>query len=277
MGYSAGVSASLRWVRGWAALGVVVGGLLFAGESHAQENAEARAEQSPEDQAFALFEASQEAYNNGDFAGAGELLQQAYALHPEPVLLYNLGRAREGQNDFEGAIEAYGAFLEAMPDTEDRGAILARLQTLRDSIAERQRLEEERHAAEERRWVAERLAEERLANQDEGVATGHLVAGWSLTTAGALGLGAGVLLGVLSGNAEDDAFAAPSHLQAQEDLDRASGLATGANVAFIAGGTLLAGGVLWLVLSGLSDDADADAEPPRLEVGLGHVGISGSF
>ena len=44
-------------------------------------------------EAIALFQQSAEHYRAGQFQQAVDLLKRAYALKPEPVLLYNLSRA----------------------------------------------------------------------------------------------------------------------------------------------------------------------------------------
>ena len=77
---------------------VVLGLLLWVAPLGAQE---------PE--AAELFRESAEAYRAGEFARAVELLEQAYAIEPAPVLQYNLARALEGMGDLDGAIRAAGA------------------------------------------------------------------------------------------------------------------------------------------------------------------------
>src|SRR5436190_6871538 len=68
-----------------------------------------------EAQALDLFEKGSDAYQKGRFAEAVELLQKAYALKREPVLLYNLGRAYEGLGDAKNAARAYSEYLGSEP------------------------------------------------------------------------------------------------------------------------------------------------------------------
>src|SRR5438132_8438537 len=77
--------------------------------------------------ALALFADSDKAYKAGEFERAGELLRAAYDLYPEPILLYNLGRALESTNDHPGAIDAYERYLKASPEAKDRGAVERRI------------------------------------------------------------------------------------------------------------------------------------------------------
>lgn len=65
------------------------------------------------DQALALFEQSDKAYKAGNFEEAAKLLREAYSLYPEPLLLYNLGRAQEGMGDSRGAVQSYEQYLQA--------------------------------------------------------------------------------------------------------------------------------------------------------------------
>ncbi len=244
-----------------------------AQQSHAQ-TAEAREYEPPmsaEDRAFALFEESQEHYNAGDFDEAATLLEQAYAIHPEPVLLYNLGRAKEGRNDAAGAIEAYRTFLEQSPDTEDRGAIEARIASLQSGLDERSRAEDERRRLEQEREAAEARA--RTSSQ-----TGRRAGAWILAATGAVALGTGALLGVLSNRAEEQAQNTEVHLEATRELDRAENLSLGANIAFAGGGALLLTGVTWLLVSSLrDDDEDGDEPTMQVDVGINHLAVRGTF
>src|SRR6185295_10896716 len=74
----------------------------------------------------------------GHFAEAASLLREAYGIYPAPVLLYNLGRALEGDGHLADAVAAYEAYLRAAGDVADRGAIEQRVTTLREQL-ERQR------------------------------------------------------------------------------------------------------------------------------------------
>jgi tetratricopeptide (TPR) repeat protein len=86
-------------------------------------------------QALQLFEQSDTAYKAGDFEHAADLLRKAYAAYPEPILLYNLGRALEGLGDAKDAIDAYESYLHVAKHVEDRGAIERRIETLKGQLA----------------------------------------------------------------------------------------------------------------------------------------------
>jgi hypothetical protein len=51
-----------------------------------------------------------------DFAAALDFFERAYALHPSPNLLFNIGVARERLDRPDGAVTAFEAFLTAATD-----------------------------------------------------------------------------------------------------------------------------------------------------------------
>ena len=58
-----------------------------------------------------LFDESAEHYRAGRFELAAELLERAYELTKDPVLLFNLAKAHEGRGDAASAIRAYERYL----------------------------------------------------------------------------------------------------------------------------------------------------------------------
>ncbi len=122
-----------------------------------------------------LFKSSAEAYRQGNFKGTVDLLKEAYALDPQPVMLYNLGRAYEGLGDVDAAMDAYKRYLQADPKAPDRPSIEQRIATLQRtkderSSLEKQRDEERKKAEENARLAAEeqkRAEEERKRAEEE--------------------------------------------------------------------------------------------------------------
>jgi tetratricopeptide (TPR) repeat protein len=190
--------------------------------------AAARAEEAPPSadvRALDLFDKSEAAYQKGRFAEAALYLREAYALKPEPVLLYNLARAYEGMGDLEHAAKAYQDFLAAEPNAKDRGSIEVRIATLKKQLAERE------------------AARKKQPEEKKPSAVPWIVAG-----AGALGIGAGAVLGVISAKRHRDARDEPRQTDAESDQASAKSFATAANVAFITGGVVLAVGLVWGLL-----------------------------
>src|SRR4051812_34911731 len=68
-----------------------------------------------------LFKKSADAYLRGDFGQAIALLDEAYALDPQPVLIYNKARAHEGLGHVDEAIALYEKYLVEEPASPDRG------------------------------------------------------------------------------------------------------------------------------------------------------------
>src|SRR5262245_37482114 len=73
--------------------------------------------------ALELARAGDQAYKAGQFEKAAELVRQAYALYPEPTLLYNLALALDGMGATKDALGYYEQYLATNPDVKDRGAI----------------------------------------------------------------------------------------------------------------------------------------------------------
>jgi tetratricopeptide (TPR) repeat protein len=220
-----------------------------------------------------LFKKSVESYRTGDFKQAIELLDAAYAIDPQPVLIYNRARAEEGLGRLDEAIAGYEHFLTLEPGAPDRGAIEQRLTTLRRQRDERAALEKER----------ESRAQAPAAAPASSAGTGHEpsqsarspnVLPYVVAGAGVAGVAAGAIFGVLAVSRKDDAVAEPVQQKAIDLKDDADGLATLSTVGFIVGGILVAAGVTWWVLDRQSSSKQG-ATSVRLRLGAGLVGIGG--
>ncbi|MBZ0232369.1 MAG: hypothetical protein K8M05_08455 [Deltaproteobacteria bacterium] len=209
--------------------------------------------------ALELFEQSADHYKRGEFERAVELLREAYGLYPEPLLLYNLARALESLGDLPGAIEHYERYLAEATTIEDRAAIERRLATLK-----------EQHARTQAPPVADPptppvngggttvggpggggtqagspIGDTPITGEvaPRPSAAPYFVAGGGVAIAAA-----GGVFGYLARAKEDDARAAPIQEDAARLLDDARRSAQLANVLFVAGGVVFAGGVTWAVI-----------------------------
>ena len=222
----------------------------------------------PEQRAAALFEQSAAAYEAGDLDRAAELLERAYALDPDPTLLYNLARTYEGLGRLEAAVSSYRKFLEQSPEASDRGAIEKRIQTLEAQIAERQRLLDERRSQSPPPTEDASPARGSSPETRSGSTVPWIVAG-----AGGVVLIAGGVLGVLATRehraAEDD----PSFMRAQELATRAENLALAANIAFAVGGVAAAVGLTWGVIDATASQQPHARLPPTLPSGVWMRGV----
>jgi tetratricopeptide (TPR) repeat protein len=204
---------------------------------------DARAD-SDETRAFSLFEQSERAYERGRFDEALVLLRRSYELKPEPVLLYNMGRAYEGLGDLASAATSYETFIAAQPTTPDRGALERRIATLRNQIAEREALKKQ----------AER---DRATEKPRGPSS----VPWIVAGVGAASIGAGGVVGWLAVNKHDEASKEPTYVAADRLQSEASSLATTANVFFIVGGAVLTVGLVWGILDVSATRRAASASP----------------
>ena len=93
----------------WApALGVVAPGL-------AQAQAPSKTQAPPNKEMVALIRQANARWEAEDWAGALALYTKAYALRPEPQLLWRLGQSSERSGDIPQAIAHYEALIQALP------------------------------------------------------------------------------------------------------------------------------------------------------------------
>jgi tetratricopeptide (TPR) repeat protein len=202
--------------------------------------------------AAALFNKSVDAYRQGDFKRAIELLDQAYVLDPQPVLVYNRARAAEGLGNIDTAISGYEKFLSEEPKAPDRGAIEQRVATLKRQRDERAALEHERDARREQPPPLTTTTPaqpspapppppaESAEQRPSRSPLPYVVAG-----VGAAGLVTGALFGILALSKKDDAVAEPVQRESIDLKGTADGLATVSTASFIVGGVLVAAGAVW--------------------------------
>ncbi len=211
--------------------------------------------------AIALFEESAEDYRAGRFAHAAALLREAYALEPEPVLLYNLARALEGTGEDEEAIDAYERYLATGAGDDDADAARARLEVLRARVEERRRLEQQAQAAAHLGVDVPPPRTERARDDDPTP--------WILAGAGGAALAIGAVLGGLMLDRASVAEEAPIHETAARALADAQGLAVAADALFGVGGLLAGIGLVW----GLVREASSPGPTATLRLGPGALSL----
>ena len=95
----------------------------------------AEAELSPtEQEARQLFNAGRIAFNDGRFDDALGYFERSYELSGRPVLLFNIGSAADRLRQNQRALDAFEAYLEAMPDASNRREVEGRIRVLRRAI-----------------------------------------------------------------------------------------------------------------------------------------------
>jgi tetratricopeptide (TPR) repeat protein len=215
-----------------------------------------------------LFKRSVDTYRSGDFKQTIDLLNEAYALEPQAVLLYNLARAHEGIGNSDAAIETYEKFLAQEPNAKDRGAIEQRLVTLKRQRDERLALEKK---------SAAQGAPQPAAPPPEPPRHSRSVLPYVVGGVGVAGLAAGAVFGVMANSKRDDAVAAPGQRDAIDLEDQAKSRATLSNVSFVVGGVLLAAGVTWWVLDLNASKKTGSTGAMRVGLGPGLVQLQGAL
>lgn len=214
-----------------------------------------------------LFKKSADAYLHGDFAQAVALLDEAYALDPQPVLVYNKARAHEGLGHIDEAILSYEKYLADEPSSPDRGAIEQRLVTLRHQRDERAALAKDRAAVQTERAAVEK-ERATVTEPPPEAPRRRSVLPYVVMGAGGLGLIGGAVFGLMAKSREDDATSEPVQRTSIELRDTGETFATVSNISFIAGGALVAAGAVWWVLDMRASKRHGTSAMP-VQVGLG--------
>lgn len=89
------------------------------------------------EEAKALFAAGRAAFDAGRFADALDYFERSYAISKRPGLLYNIALAHDRLRDDERALEAYDAYLAAVPDASNRAEAETRASAIRAALAAR--------------------------------------------------------------------------------------------------------------------------------------------
>lgn len=100
--------------------------LLVSAPAAAQQPA-ASADAPAQESFDTVYRRALEAYKAERFLEAADLLERAYALRPDPKLMWNIGRSLEAASEFERAIDAYERYLTDAPDAEERQSAMERL------------------------------------------------------------------------------------------------------------------------------------------------------
>jgi len=216
--------------------------LSIVGSPTLSADAQPKAKKDPKTEALELFEQSADLYRQGKFDEAAQLLEKAYSLHPEAVLLYNLGRAYEGLGENQKAIDAYTKYLEKAPNAKDRGALERRMETLK---AQLEKDKPKTQPDTPKPTKPEPVAPEPRPTPSKGPG----VLPWVVVGVGVAAVGAGLFVGLQAKSKRDEAQDNPKQADAQAELDSAKGMATTANVLLVAGTVVAAGGVTWALLS----------------------------
>lgn len=218
-----------------------------------------------------LFDNGKTLFEEGNYEDAVRAWQQSYGLSEKPVLLFNIASAAERMGDFDAALEALNTY-RAFAKPEERESLQRRMRNL-----ERSRDEQEEARKAEPSEEVETPAPTSVVPAPQPVeprrrGTGQRVAGGVLIGLGAVGLGSGAVLGVLSN--QQRAKATESCLdsklclaEAKPALDSSRSLGLGADVSLLAG----------IVSAGVGTVLVVTAPRGRVSVGVNSIRFDGRF
>jgi tetratricopeptide (TPR) repeat protein len=214
------------------------------------------AAQSDDERARGHFRAGASYFDQRRFELAAREFEEAYRLSERPALLLNLATTYERMGRHERAATYLARYLEADPDTPERRTLEARLEALRERVAEESAPEEEADAA------PPAAAPTRPPEADEGGGPSGLLIG-SLASLGAAVAFGGVALGTgLVSNdrlAQLEAACGPEQACPPEldpVIDEGETMATVSTVFLFAGVAAAVAGATLLALDLTSGDDD---------------------
>ena len=229
-------------------------------------------------QAKAAYSEGVAAFRGEKFSTALTHFERAFKLDPAPVLLYNLARCHEELGDYPKAIENYELYLTRQPQASDRVNVQERVRQMK--IRQRREASKARAAAETRE------AAQRQADRDAAAAASAKARpsgpaldardlwGYGLISAGSLGVGLGISMGVLAQSKAESQRSSTSQTRIDTLADEARSAQTWANSGYIAGGLLVAAGLTLVVLNTTPDGPTVTVVP---RPGGATFGFGGAF
>jgi tetratricopeptide (TPR) repeat protein len=218
---------------------------------------------------FAAFEiAGLALYRSHDYQHAAEKFLSAFALEPDPNLLFNIARCYAALGDAAAAAENYQAFLKSSgTDARDQTRARDALQGLRAS-ASQAATGRNLSAVDSPKSRGDQSAENRAQARRPGVLAAWVVT--SLLTAGTLAVGVVALESAARLRSARDSFPADGdYLSARATTTRELTLSADA----LGAGAIVAGGIsIYLTVGRRSAATEV-----RAQVGPGALRLSGSF
>jgi tetratricopeptide (TPR) repeat protein len=201
-------------------------------------------------------------YDLEHYADAAHEYERAYALRPDPVLLYNIGQMYRLAGDPERAIAAYRSLVERFPKSPTRKQAEAHIAALTGQLADEQELTQ--HAAAEPRPAKAtpppplELHIEPIPTADDLTPTvidrpapnrTMKIAGTALSAAGVAALAAGVGLIGSAYQSSNAINTAPAGTPFDPELERRVHLYEPLGISFaVIGGVALAAGITLAVI-----------------------------
>lgn len=221
-------------------------------------------------------------FKEKDYAGAVQLFERAYAVQPEPAILFNIGRIYEEAQNAEAAIGYYEKFIaDEGVEAKDQEKAVQRLTVLRTivEIREKEKARNQPKPAEPKPVVNPGPVnppqpQPNQPGDQKPAKPGRLMRpiGYTLLgTGAALLIGGGVAGGLAK--AQYNVFADAKSLSDRETAaTKGASLARTADGLFIAGGVVAVIGVVLLIIPAVRKSRAAQALSPQVsptQVGLG--------
>ncbi|MCY0993570.1 hypothetical protein OV203_40910 [Nannocystis sp. ILAH1] len=232
-----------------------------------------------------LAEQARAKYREKDYAGAVALFERAYALQPDPAILFNIGRIQEQANNVDAAIAYYQKFIaDESVDIGLRDTALQRLATLEKIVEIREKEEAkskpkqpEPKQPEAGQQVGPQPGPQPPPGADKaGQSKAKILKpiGYTMFGVGAaLLIGGGVAGGLAKG--QENKFEAAETLDDQREAgQKGKSLAATADGLFIAGGVLAVVGMVLLLVPKARKSKAVQAMQPKVspsQLGLGYV------
>jgi len=203
----------MRSLRSLLLVGVM---LLSASLVQAQAAAPPTGDADRTEEAKALFAAGRASFDAGRFADALDYFERSYAISKRPGLLYNIGIVRDRLRDDKRALEAYDAYLAAVPDASNRAEVETRASAIRSALARQQEAAPApvvATPAEAAATVQPAAAPDTMAavesNEPAEADSGSVFGRWWFWTAVGAVVAGGVVVGVVAASGGEDEAASP--------------------------------------------------------------------
>lgn len=232
-----------------------------------------------------LAEQARAKYREKDYAGAVVLFERAYALQPDPAILFNIGRIQEQANNVDAAIAYYQKFIaDESVDIGLRDTALQRLATLEKIVEIREKESakskpkpEPNKQPETDQPVGPQVGPQAPPSDDKAAQNRAKIMrpiGYTMAGVGAaLLIGGGVAGGLAKG--QENNFEGAETLDEQREAGRKGrSLAATADGLFIAGGVLAVVGLVLMFVPKARKSKAVQAMQPKVspsQLGLGYV------
>jgi hypothetical protein len=234
----------------------------------------ARAGDPAQEQASALNDQGNAAFDLGNYDEAIDKFTDAYKAYPDARILYNLAQSYRKKKDYERALQVYQNYIRNLPSSTNR-------KTVEDLIVELQGLIARQKAASDRPPqgttsttpqvppVVTKIEEPRpwYANSS----------GWWLVGGGAIAAGVGIGFFISTGSLRDQLVTAPDPEKAgiRSDISTRNTVGT---VLTVVGGLAVAGGVvIFLVSPRMVTREIVPIKDLKLSVAPNWIGVAGRF